>query len=194
MNLADAVRGANRRARGLMPILAVDLTVYTALLLVYFGLRFAAPVWPRPFHFPSGLMTVSMAMFAFSSSFVLHVALKSQAIADAVMVRRMIALALVGWATFLFLLAMEWGRLYFFEGVKLLGNPWHVPALGITYYVLTAYVAAHMIAGTVYLIQVFREPAGPGLFGLTLFVDFTNALFVAVAFLVILSATDLGGF
>ncbi len=139
-------------------------------------------------------MTVSMAMFGIAASFVMHVAVRSGAAKDDTMARRMIALALVGWGTFLFLLAMEWGRLLLGEQVALFSNPWRVPALGLAYYGITGFQAAHVAAGSVWLIAAAQRPRRWHLASLTLFVDFTNALFIVVAFLLILPSTDLGGF
>ena len=180
---------------GLLSLLGmIDLAVFFFFFVLYIAVRTGTPVWPRPFHFPSGLMTVSMAMFAIAASFVMHVAVKSNAQDDRVMTQRMIALALVGWATFLFLMAMEWGRLYLIEHVTLLSNPWNVAALGAVYYGSTAFVAAHVMTGSAWLLAAARTPTRWHLSSLTLFVDFTNALFVVIAFTIILSSTDLGGF
>ncbi len=139
-------------------------------------------------------MTVSMAMFAIAASFVMHVAARYQTPGYQVMKQRMMALALVGWATFLFLLAMEWARLYLVEHVTLLANPWNVPSLGLAYYGFTAFVAAHVVLGALWLIAAFQDPEKWNLGALTLFVDFSNALWVVITFTVILSSTDLGGF
>jgi heme/copper-type cytochrome/quinol oxidase subunit 3 len=194
MNTGERFRAANRREHGLPLVLAFDLALFCVFLICYFVTRIRTPIWPKPFHFPSGLMTVSMAMFAIAASFVMHIAVKSNAQKDKAMTQRMIALALVGWATFLFLLAMEWARLYLVEHVALLTNPWGVTALGVFYYGLTAFAAGHIVAGVVWLIAAAQNPQRWRLSSLTLFVDFTNALFIVVAFVVILSATDLGGF
>jgi heme/copper-type cytochrome/quinol oxidase subunit 3 len=184
-------RALNRRENGLPLVLAIDGLVFACLLTAYFTARAHTAVWPRPFHFPSGLMTISMMMFALAASFVMHVALKSAEKRDYVMAQRMIALALVGWSTFLFLLAMEWGRLYFVEHVAPLSNPWSVPALGVVYYGITTYQAAHVGVGSVWLLMAAQKPSQWHLSSLALFVDFTNALFVVIGFL---GSTDLGGF
>lgn len=183
-----------RYSKKLLGILGVDLGLFLLATACYIGARSHTPVWPRPFHFPSGLMTVSMAMFAVAASFVMHVAARYRKPADRVMRQRMMALALVGWATFLFLLAMEWARLYLVEHVTLRANPWTVPALGLSYYGLTAFVAAHILVGALWLIAAFQTPEKWDLGNLTLFVDFSNALWIVIAFSVILSSADLNGF
>ncbi len=135
-----------------------------------------------------------MAMFGIAASFVTHVATRSNAKRDGPMTQRMLALALVGWATFLFLLMMEWGRLLLIERVTPLSNPWNVKTMGFAYYGFTGLVAAHVLAAAVWLIVAAREPLRWPLSNLSLFVDFTNVLFLVTAFAVILSSTDLGGF
>ncbi len=190
----ESWRSANRRENGLPLILAFDSAVFVCLLAAYFVARFHTAAWPRPFHFPSGLMTISMMMFGLAASFVMHVAVKSAEKDDYVMAQRMVALALVGWGTFLFLLAMEWGRLYLVEHVALFSNPWSVPALGVAYYGITAYQAAHVAGGSVWLLIAAANPKRWRMSTLALYVDFTNALFIIVGFLVILGSTDLGGF
>lgn len=110
------------------------------------------------------------------------------------MSQRMIALAGVGWSTFLFLLAMEWGRLLLIEQVWPRTNPWHVAALGLCYYGLTAYQAAHVLTGLIWLALAARRPQSARLAALSLYADFTNALFIALAFLLIFPSMDLSGF
>jgi heme/copper-type cytochrome/quinol oxidase subunit 3 len=199
----ERARSWNQQERGLPLALAVDAGVFCLLLAAYIAARVAAPIWPRPFHFPSGLMTVAMFLFAFASSFVLRIAIRSvspgeqtaeQKIQEEAMKQRMLVLAVVGWGTFLFLLSMEWARLYFFENVALFTNPWHVPAVGLTYYGLSAFQAAHVIAGCVWLSLAAAHTRRWRLSSLRLYVDYTNALFVVLAFFVVFSSADLGGF
>jgi heme/copper-type cytochrome/quinol oxidase subunit 3 len=113
---------------------------------------------------------------------------------DFPMSQRMIALAIVGWATFLFLLAMEWARLYLFENVQLLTNPWHVPALGLCYYGITGIHAAHILAGCVWLLAASRRVDKWRLLSLEIYVDYVNAVFLVIALLLIFGSMDLGGF
>ena len=190
----DRARSVNRREQGVPLLLLVDFALFLVLLIAYLVARVGTPVWPRPLHFPSGLMTVSMVMFAGGSSFVLRFAQKSAAGRDFVMAQRMIALAVVGWGTFLFLLAFEWVRLYFFENVTLLTNPQHVAAFGICYYGLTAFQAAHVVIGSVWLLAAAMNPARWRVSSLVWFVDYVNGMFVILAFFLIFASMDLGGF
>jgi heme/copper-type cytochrome/quinol oxidase subunit 3 len=174
--------------------LGIDFAFFLLLLIAYLVARVLAPSWPRPFHFPSGLMTFAMFMFSFAASFVMRIAIVSAAKGDEPMVQRMLVLALVGWGTFLFLLSMEWARLYFFENVALFTNPWHVPAVGVTFYGISAFQAAHVIAGCVWIIMAAAQVRRWRLSSIQLFVDYTNALFVILSFFVVLASADLGGF
>jgi heme/copper-type cytochrome/quinol oxidase subunit 3 len=187
-------RQINRREKGLPLILVADAALFFVLISTYLVARTASPTWPRPLHFPSGLMTVAMIMFALAASGTMRVAVQYAREKDFAMAQRMVALAIVGWSTFLFLLAMEWARLYFFEHVQLLSNPWHVAALGISYYGITGILAAHVMAGTVWLIAASQRVGEWRLVSLEIFVDYVNAVFLIVAFLLIFSSMDLGGF
>jgi heme/copper-type cytochrome/quinol oxidase subunit 3 len=195
--MLERARAWNLRERGLPLALAIDCAVFLVLLTAYAAARIAAPSWPRPFHFPSGLMTVAMFLFAFASSFVLRIAIRTQVEEgrqEQAMTQRMLVLAVVGWGTFLFLLAMEWARLYFFENVALFSNPWHVPGVGLSYYALSAFQAAHVLAGCVWLSLAAVHTRRWRISSLALYVDYTNSLFVVLAFFVVFSSADLGGF
>jgi heme/copper-type cytochrome/quinol oxidase subunit 3 len=187
-------RRINRREKGLPLLLVGDAALFFVLISAYLIARAVSPTWPRPLHFPSGLMTVAMIMFALAASGTMRVAVQYAKEKDFPMAQRMVALAVVGWSTFLFLLAMEWVRLYFFEHVQLLSNPWHVAALGISYYGITGILAAHVLAGTVWLIAASQHVGEWRLFSLEIFVDYVNAVFLIVAFLLIFSSMDLSGF
>ena len=190
----ERLRALNQRERGLPLIFSIDLALFGVLIILYLVVRGRTPVWPRPFHFPTGIMTIAMIMFAGSASFVTHVARKSRMQGDAAMVQRMLALSLVGWSTFLFLLAMEWARLYLIERVTLFSNPWHVGVFGFIYYGLTAYQGTHVAFGSLWLSRAAQEPLKWSLTSIALFVDLTNLFFILIAFFFILSSTDLNGF
>jgi heme/copper-type cytochrome/quinol oxidase subunit 3 len=194
MTLARQVREINRREGGVPFVLAADFAFFLALIVAYLVVRINSPIWPRPFHFPSGLMTISMLMFLGAASFVMFIATRMQAKRDDAMAQRMIALVLVGWFAFIFLLILEWARLFLGEHVTLLSNPWHVPLLGLVYYGLTAYLAAHIAAGTVWLVLASQALRKYSLRSLSLLVHFTTAVFLVIAFFVIFSSTDLEGF
>lgn len=168
----------NRRL--VLLFLAADGVVFLILLAVYFYLRIEAPFWPKAFHFPSGLMSVAMTMFAIAASVMLLVAQRVDEKS------RMLALAVVCWLTFLFLAAMEWLRVILSEHIAL-------PQFGQTYFVLTAYQLVHVFAGTVYLIAVAARPERHDLQITGAYVHYTNLLWLVLFPALILSAIDLQG-
>jgi heme/copper-type cytochrome/quinol oxidase subunit 3 len=181
-------REINRREKGLPFLIAADALLFTVLITAYLVARAASPTWPRPLHFPSGLM------FAIASSLAMRVAVNYAVKKDFAMTQRMLVLAIVGEATFLFLLVMEWARLYFFENVQLISNPWNVPALGISYYGLTGLQAAHVFAACIWLFPAATNPSRFRLVGLEIFIDYVNAVFLCIAFTLIFSSMNLDGF
>jgi heme/copper-type cytochrome/quinol oxidase subunit 3 len=192
--LAARARLVNRQEKGLPVLLAADSALFGSLIGAYLIARTASPTWPRPLHFPSGLMTVAMIMFAIAASLAMRVAVTYGKRKDFTMTQRMLVLAIVGWGTFLLLLAMEWARLFLFEHVQLLSNPWHVAALGISYYGLTGILAAHVLAGSIWLLAAAQHPTRWRLLSLEIFVDYVNAVFLVIAFALIFSSMDLNGF
>ncbi len=159
---------------------ASDFAMFGALLAVYFYLRAAAPFWPKAFHFPSGLMSVAMTMFAIAASVMMLVA---QRVAEKA---RMIALAIVCWLTFGFLAAMEWARVILSERVPL--RQFHE-----TYFALTGFQLVHVMAGTAYLLAVAARPARHDLEIAAAYVHYVNLLWLILFPALILSAIDLRG-
>jgi heme/copper-type cytochrome/quinol oxidase subunit 3 len=101
-----------KRHKTLLLVLAADLAGFFALLALAIAARVASSTsWPRVFHFPSGVMTVSMVMFGLTASAVLLIAERYAAQRDLRMAQRMIAIAIAMLLTFLFLLGLEWARL-----------------------------------------------------------------------------------
>lgn len=192
--MVERARGINRRERGIPLLLAVDFAGFAVLVLAYLVLRFTGPAWPHPLHFPSGLMTVAMIMFGAATSFVVRVAARSGTKADLATTQRMLALAVVGWATFLFLLTLEWTRMYFFEHVALLSNPSGASAVGICYYGLTGYQAAQVLVGLVWLTKAAVHPERWRMSTLAMLVDTVNAMFIVLAFVLLFPSMDLYGF
>ena len=168
------------KRRVFLLFLAADFVVFLTLLAVYFYLRVQAPYWPKAFHFPSGLMSVAMAMFAIAASVMMLVA---QRTAEK---PRMIALAVVSWLTYLALAAMEWLRVIFVEHVKL-------PQFGQTYFALTGYQVVHVFAGVVYLTVVAVRIERHDLEIASAYVHYVNALWLILFPALILSAIDLQG-
>ena len=160
--------------------LAADFAVFLTLLVVYFYLRVQAPFWPKAFHFPSGLMSVAMTMFAITASIMLLVAQRTAEKS------RMVALAIVCWLTFGALAAMEWLRVILSEHVSL-------PQFAETYFALTGFQLVHVFAGTIYLITVAARIDRHDLEIAGAYVHYTNLLWLILFPALILSAIDLQG-
>jgi len=180
--------------RGIPRLLLVDAALFCCLIVAYLYLRHAASPWPRPFHFPSGLMTVAMIMFGGAVSFVVPVGERAAAAGDRLLSQRVLAAAVILWLTQIFLLVIEWARLYLAEQVHFLSNPWGKPALGATYYTLSGFQAVHVLAGIIWATSVAQTPSQSAAGSLRLYALFTNGILVVIAFVVIFSATDLQGF
>jgi heme/copper-type cytochrome/quinol oxidase subunit 3 len=174
-------------------VLAIDLVVFLALFATYIYLRVHAPFWPKAFHFPSGLMTASMTLFALAASFVMVVALHFHEKQDWLLASRMVALAIACWFTYGVLAAMEWLRLIIVDHVWLSGNPWGLPQFGQTYFSLTAFQFLHVFAGTFYLALVASRIRRHDLAMTAMFVHFTNAMWLVLFPALVLSAIDLQG-
>ena len=168
------------RRRMFLLFLAADFAVFLTLLAVYFYLRIQAPFWPKAFHFPSGLMSVAMTMFAITASIMMLVAQRTAEKS------RMVALAIVCWLTFAALVAMEWLRVILSEHVAL-------PQFGQTYFVLTAFQLVHVFVGTLYLIAVAARIERHDLEIAGAYVHYTNLLWLILFPALILSAIDLQG-
>lgn len=168
------------RRRVFLLFIGADFVVFLTLLVVYFYLRAQAPFWPTAFHFPSGLMSVSMTMTAIAASIMLLVA---QRTAEK---QRMIALAIVSWLTFGFLAAMEWARLILVERVTL--RPFVE-----TYFALTGFQLAHVVIGAIYLMRVAAVVERHDLEITGAFVHYVNLLWLILFPVLILSAIDLQG-
>ena len=181
------------RRRLFVLLLAIDLCAFFALFAVYLYLRAHAPFWPKAFHFPSGLMTVSMTMFALAASFLMVVALSFRAKQELVLASRMVALAIACWFTYGVLAAMEWLRLIVVDHVWLSANPWGLPQFGQTYFALTAFQFLHVFVGTLYLISVAARIREHDLAIAAMFVHFSNLLWLILFPALVLSAIDLQG-
>ena len=168
------------RRRAFLLFLAADFAVFVTLLAAYFYLRLQAPYWPKAFHFPSGLMSVAMTMFAITASIMLLVAQRTAEKS------RMVALAVVCWLTFGALVVMEWLRLVFSEHVT---NPQFVE----TYFALTGFQLLHVFIGIIYLIAVSARTARYDLEIAGAYVHYTNLLWLVLFPVLILSAIDLQG-
>ena len=189
---ASPVDAASKR--GTPTLLAIDAVLFLLLLAACIVARVNAPQWPRVFHFPSTLMTTAIVMFGLGASALAPVAERSASKGDTKMAQRMIAVAVAMLLTVLFLLSLEWVRLYLFEQVHVFSNLYGIPALGLGYFGLTGYFALHVLAAAAWLTFESQNPSAGRLRLAGRFVHLTNGLFVVAAPVLIFSAADLKGF
>ena len=104
---------ATRTRRSTLWIIAANAAFFAALLAVMFYLRWAAEIWPSPFHFASLIMVVALLMFAASGSITLEMAARAVKLDDQEPAVRWIAVGIASWLTFLFLEIVEWVRLVY---------------------------------------------------------------------------------
>jgi cytochrome c oxidase subunit 3 len=89
-----------------------------------------------------------------ASSIAMALSLKALRQDNQVRFRIALLLAIVGGLSFLLLQAWEWSHLLQ-QGLTLVSNPWGSQLFGASFYVLTGFHGAHVIAGIVYLSMIF---------------------------------------
>ena len=176
-----------RRQRGMFFFLCADAAVFLTLFAVYLYLRIRAPEWPVVLHFASGVMSVSMTLFALSASFTIAFAARQQEQGDVIHTPKLIGVSIAVWLTFLFLTAMEWARLLFFEHVTLATH------FGATFFALTGFHALHVVVGVVYMTAVAAKLRQSDVGACALFVHFTNAMWLILFVSIYLTGADLQG-
>ena len=173
------------KRRAALIFLAADGAIFAALFVVYIYVRHAAPQWPRPFHFPSGLMAGALTMFALSGSVTMAFARQRAGARDYVMAMRLVVVTIGGWLIFLFLEGFEWVRLVWTEDITL-GS-----VFGQVYFTLTGLHMLHVMAGVVWLlvgaVKIRKFDVGMA----ALYVHFTNVIWIVLFIGLYLTSADL---
>jgi heme/copper-type cytochrome/quinol oxidase subunit 3 len=184
---------ATRKQRATALYLCADFIIFLALFTAYIYLRRQSAEWPSAFHFASGLMAVSITLFVLSASVAMFFAAQHQAKESFEIAMRLAVACIAVWGSALILVGMEWLRLILIAEVTLTTNPWGVPAFGETYFVLTGYLALHLLAGMIYLgvtgARIRTSDAG----ACALFVHFTSLVWLILFVGIYLAGTDLQG-
>jgi hypothetical protein len=184
----------NTRGRRAMAIfLAADLFVFVALFAAYIYLRRQVPAWPGAFHFASGLMAFAITLFAFSGSFAMHFSVRYQLNKGYDVAMRLVVATLAVVGSVVILLGMEWVRLFFIVEATFSNNPWGVPAFSWCYFGLTGFYAIHLLIGFIYLSVVASKIETVDTGSATLYVHFTNIVWLLIFIGIYLSSTDLQG-
>ena len=103
-----------RRITGLVGV--ATLAFFGVFLFALQYTRWNSSDWPTPFHFPSMLMAVALAMFALCGSVTVVVAeVAARDKTDLEPARRWMAIAVTSWFLFLFLEVVEWVHLVYVE-------------------------------------------------------------------------------
>lgn len=173
--------------------LAVDLLLFLALFFSYVYLRVQSPTWPVAFHFASDLMAVAITLFVLAASFTMFFAARHQAAGSFEIALRMVVATIAVWGSVVILLAMEWVHLIMIVEVTLTTNPYGVPSFGPTYFLLTGFLALHLIGGLGYLVAVAAEIRTRDAAACALFVHFTSLVWLAILAGVYLAGADLQG-
>jgi heme/copper-type cytochrome/quinol oxidase subunit 3 len=177
---------ATRQQRGMAIFLCADLFIFLALFASYLYLRQQVPQWPGAFHFGSGLMAFAITMFAISSSITMFYATRHQASESYEISMRLVVATIAVLGTVFILLAMEWMRLLFIVEVS-------VPAFNQAYFGLTGFYGLHILIVLIYLtvlaVKIRRTDVGSA----TLFVHFTNIVWLFILFGVYFASADLKG-
>lgn len=174
-----------RKQQAMLLFLAADAVMFFSLFAAYIYLRRTALTWPTVFHFPSSLMAFAMTMFAVSASFTVAVAARQRN--DLIAIRCVVA-SIGAWLCFVFIEAIEWARLIFFQGVTLRSGPF-----GASFYTLSGLHVAHVIAGLVYLTMVAIRIRRYDVGACALYVHFVNLMWLLLFPALYLSAADLQG-
>lgn len=128
---------------GLTLFLVSDAFTFAALLAAYWYLRTENASWPRPFGLDTVGFGLLMTLCLLAGSFAMLRATRTGG-------RRWTLLAIAGGVAFLVLHASEWRKLWPVDGM----TPFQA-----TFFALTGFHMAHVVAGVVYLgILAARRP------------------------------------
>jgi cytochrome c oxidase subunit III len=184
---------ATPKQRAIFLFLCVDLFVFLVLFGAYLSLRRQTAEWPAAFHFASGLMAFAITLFILAGSVSMFFAARHQAGGTFDIAMRLVLASIAVWGSGLLLVGMEWVRLILIVEVTFTKNPWGVPAFTETYFVLTGFLAVHLLVGVVYLITIAsnirRTDAGAS----ALFVHFTSLVWLFLFVGIYLAGGDLQG-
>jgi cytochrome c oxidase subunit 3 len=137
-----------------------DTLTFAALLTGYWMLRVATPNWPPQYEIFNLYLVGFMTFVLICSSATMAVAVAASKGGDRTTAIRFLLLTVLGGLIFLGLQAYEWSH-FIAEGARLASNPWGVPLFSASFFVITGFHGAHVLAGVIYLaITVRRETAG----------------------------------
>jgi len=150
--------GISNPILGMLLFITSEVMFFAGLFAAYFNVRASAPVWP-PVEFQDKLHVLPLVgpatVLLISSSFTMQLAIWAIRRGDRTGFLRGVALTFVLGLTFLILQAGDYIILYS-EGVRL-----DAGTFGTTYYTLTGFHGAHVLAGVIMLgVVLYRGMAG----------------------------------
>jgi cytochrome c oxidase subunit III len=184
---------ATPKQRSIFLFLCVDFFVFLVLFGAYLYLRRQTAEWPAAFHFASGLMAFAITLFILAGSVSMFFAARHQASGSFEIAMRLILASIAVWGSALLLVGMEWVRLILIVEVTFTKNPWGVPAFTETYFVLTGFLAVHLLTGVIYLITIASNIRSTDAGASALFVHFTSLVWLFLFVGIYLAGGDLQG-
>jgi cytochrome c oxidase subunit 3 len=127
-----------------------DTLTFAALLTGYWMLREGTPNWPPQYEIFNLYLVGFMTFVLICSSATMAVAVAASRYGDRRTTLMFLVLTIVGGLTFLGLQAYEWTH-FIGEGARLASNPWGVPLFSASFFVITGFHGAHVLAGVIYL-------------------------------------------
>ncbi|MDR7419556.1 MAG: cytochrome c oxidase subunit 3 [Armatimonadota bacterium] len=127
-----------------------DTLTFAGLLTGYWMLRVATPNWPPQYQIFNLYLVGFMTFVLICSSATMAVAVAASRYGDRRTTLMFLVFTIVGGLIFLGLQAYEWTH-FIGEGARLSTNPWGVPLFSSSFFVITGFHGAHVLAGVIYL-------------------------------------------
>ena len=142
--------GTARGKVGMWLFLISDALTFGALLCVYGSLRMGSSDWPVPSHELDVPLTAFNTFVLICSSLTMVKALSAIRHGSVRGLQKFLLLTALGGVTFLSIQAYEYHHLMFVEGLRLRNN-----LFCATFFSLTSFHGAHVLAGVIYLLATF---------------------------------------
>ena len=137
-----------------------DTLTFAGLLTGYGVVRLSGGRWPVQGEIFNLYLVGFMTFILICSSATMAVAVAAARRGDRARVLRFLLLTVVGGLIFLGAQVYEWTH-FLGEGARLFANPWGIPLFSASFFVITGFHGAHVLAGVIYLlVTALREARG----------------------------------
>ena len=137
-----------------------DTLTFAGLLTGYGVVRLSGGRWPVQGEIFNLYLVGFMTFILICSSATMAVAVAAARRGDRARVLRFLLLTVVGGLIFLGAQVYEWTH-FIGEGARLFANPWGIPLFSASFFVITGFHGAHVLAGVIYLlVTALREARG----------------------------------